>query len=311
MQIRKTNAEKFLETLESRALIVYSNSSIANVKFNISKHCMLNIKNIGKNVKDIEDFILKHKDFDEIVAVGGGSVIDVAKQMAFKLNKHLTVIMSMLSTNAFSTNKSCLIVDGEKITLDAKEPDVLIFDEKLLSKAQEMNFWGLCDVLSIHTALFDWKIANQQIGELFTKYFDVAMKLLKKTERFIKKNYKNLENKLWKEFKLIRISGEITNKHGSGRPESGSEHIFAKLLEKEIPNLPHGLAVINGILIMSKLQNNIDVEIEQIAKLFDVAKWNEKYGITDDLLNKALKEVKPRTDRFTIIDLVKKEEEVG
>lgn len=304
MKILRTNVNKYLSKFQNRNLIIYSKSSIIGINAG-ENNIFLDIKNIGKNVLDIEKYMATLCEFDCVVAIGGGSVIDVGKYISYKLNRKMIAVLTMLSSNVFSTNKVCLISGEKKITMQAKNPDIVIFDSQILKNAKEYNKYGLCDVLSIHTALYDWTLSNQYTGEKINKYYKKAKKLLRKTIKFIKKNYSVLNDNLWKEYKLISQSGEITNLYGSGRPESGSEHIFAKLLEAKYNNIFHGLAVMNGIVVMSKWQNNNSLEISEIYDMMNINYDNEKFGITKDLLNELESQVESREDRFTVINLRK------
>ena len=300
--VKKTTAQKFIDDKKTKCLYIYTDSAIKHLTLN-PNGVKLHINEITKNVSQIDAFLSNFNSFDEIISIGGGSVFDVGKYISYKTNKKLSVILTMISTNAFSTDKACLIKNGKKTTLQAKTPNIVIFDKQLLKTAKDFNNLGLCDVLSIHTALFDWKLANKYNGEKINKYYNKANKLLQKMKKFIFKNFEHLDKKLWKSFKFIEQSGIITNKYGSGRPESGSEHIFAKEIESKVDKVVHGLAVINGIKIMSQWQNNIDEDIEKIYDMFEIPKCNKKFGITPQLLNEISETIQPREDRFSIIDV--------
>ena len=128
----------------------------------------------------------------------------------------------MLSTNSYATNKVALMNNGKKMTLEAKMPDKIIIDNKILKLSKNENLYGLADVLSIYTALCDWKIANEDINEEIDKnIYDRADKLLHEVLEFINNNSLEdiVENNM-ELFKFIGIAGYITNLYGTGRPES-------------------------------------------------------------------------------------------
>lgn len=93
---------------------------------------------------------------------------------------------------------------------------------------------GLCDLLSIHTALFDWNLSQNNNQENKNNLiYDIAQTLLNHTFELIKPQDKIEITKI---FELLLFSGYITNIMVVV-DDSGSEHIFAKYLETKI-NIP-------------------------------------------------------------------------
>lgn len=301
-RVKKCNAQRYLNKKKDKCLVVFSDSSIKYLKLK-DNFIRLNINSTDKNIYKIQSFLNNNYNFKEIISIGGGTAIDIGKYIAYLTKRKLSVILTMLSTNAFATDKVCLNGKIKKTTMQAVCPNVVIFDENLLKFAKEYNNFGLCDVLSIHTALRDWEISNIYTGEKINKYYKKSKSLYLKTKRHILKNINNLDNCLWKSFKYIKLSGIITNKHGSGRPESGSEHIYAREIELKKEKIIHGLAVINGIMVMSVRQNNLDDDIQKIYNYFCIDMYNKKYKITKKLLKDINNNIQPRSDRFTIINL--------
>lgn len=209
----------------------------------------------------------------------------------------------MLSTNSYATNKVALIKDKQKVTLNAKLPDCVILDCNLLKKSVTENLYGLADVLSIYIALYDWKIASEDIGEkIEEKIFSMASDLLYRVKNFISSNtLECISDSIKQIFEYVGISGHITNLYGTGRPESGSEHIFAKKIESMI-NVPHGIAVSLGIILMSIMQEREVDKIVDIIKKIKVLDRCEEYGINRSIIEKSLLTLMPRKDRYTIVD---------
>lgn len=297
------DAEKFLNKLNENSLFIYSETSLKKINF-----CNENVKNlnwheISKNINNINNIIDDNENINQVVSLGGGSAIDIAKYIAYKLGIKYTCIPSMLSTNSYATNKVALIDNNQKVTLDAKLPDCVVLDCNLLKKSVTENLYGLADVLSIYIALHDWKVASEDIGEKIDEnIFSMASDLLCRVKGFISSNtLESISYDIKQLFEYIGISGHITNLYGTGRPESGSEHIFAKNIESMI-NVPHGIAVSLGIILMAIMQEREVDEIIDVIRKIKVLDRCEEYGVNRDIIEKSFMTLMPREERYTIVD---------
>lgn len=296
----RADALSYLHGLDEHSVVVYSPTSIKRI--GIEPKCnFINAHTLSKNIKQIEKFCSLQKA-NKIVAIGGGTPIDIAKYIAYLIDCDFVCIPTMLSTNAYATNKVALMQNGRKITLDAKLPDSIILDADIIAKAGVLNLYGLCDILSIHTALCDWAIADKADKEkIDSKIFAASEELLKQALHLSRKIQNPTTKEIANLFALIGESGHITNIYGSGRPESGSEHIFAKELERRV-NVPHGISIAIGISLMSHIQDNYSKAIQDAL---------HQIGIIDDVLNRqglsaaveaSLLNLTPRKDRYTVLD---------
>lgn len=153
--------------------------------------------------------------------------------------------------------------------------------------------------------MYDWIIAKEDIQEeIDESIYIMAENLLKEVLEFVNNNeLREITQNNLRLFQLIGRAGYITNLYGTGRPESGSEHILAKAIEHKI-NIPHGISVSIGIIIMSIIQeHDSDDVIKAIMKLkiFDKGK---KYGLNFKLIEECLYNLKPRKDRYSIINRI-------
>lgn len=308
--VQKYSSKKYIEGLRENELIIYSPTSIKKNNIENNKCLMVNWHDITKNIDKIEEFIKQNKIL-KVVSYGGGSTIDIGKYIAYKLDVEFVCIPTMLSTNSYATNKVALIKDHKKMTLEAKTPEKIIFDNELLELSKEENIYGLADVFSIYTALYDWKLAEKNIKERIDyNIYNMAEKLLQDVLTFVNNNKleKILRNNM-KLFEFIGIAGYITNLYGTGRPESGSEHIFAKELEKML-DVPHGISVSLGIIIMSIAQDRKKEKIIKAINKIRVLDKQEIYGVTKTIIQECLLNVKPREDRYTIVNIINNNREI-
>ena len=303
-EVIECNYVEYLNNIKDRILFIYSPTSkkINNLVLN-DNYINFNTKELTQNVIELEERIKKLPEFDIIVAFGGGTAIDQAKFFGSKLNKKVIVIPTMISTNAYATDKVALYENNKKLTLLAKDPDIILLDKEVLKRSSLKNVYGLVDVLSIYTALNDWDLAIKYNNESIAVEYSYAHKLLLETLSFINNHtYDEIINDTYKIFELVGKAGIITDIYGSGKPESGSEHIFAKELEA-IKRVPHAISVSNGILLMSLLQNKFSEEVLSTIKKLRVFEDEHLYGINEELLKEAFFNVKVRPDRFTIVNL--------
>lgn len=300
----KKNSIKYIEELDKKTLVIYSPTSVNKINIKNIRCRMINWHIITKDKLSIDNYIIQIKDdINKVVALGGGSVIDIGKYISNKLRIRLICIPTMLSTNSYATNKVALIENNKKITIDSKMPDKIIIDNQILKLSMQENIYGLADVLSIFTALKDWKIANEDINENINfSVYDKAKKLLDNVTKFI--NSKSLEEIKESNFELFNFIGEagyITNVYGTGRPESGSEHILAKEIEQRV-DIPHGISVSVGIIIMSIIQEQYNDEIVKSIMKLRILDKGKNYGLNLKIIADSLNNVKQREDRYTIIN---------
>ena len=149
----------------------------------------------------------------------------------------------------------------------------------------------------------EYENANNLLNKIIDYTTENEKKIIEKDIKFI--------------YEAIGESWLITNRYESGKPESGSEHIFAKTLEKEI-DIPHACSVSNGIILMilshrysinSEIDDS-DKKIIAILKNLDLFDLNMKYNITYNLIEKVYLSLILRKDRYSIIDLIYKDGEI-
>lgn len=295
---------KYLNNIKKKTVIIYSKTAVdkSNINIDNKNFILFSTHDITKNVVKIEEAINKIGNFDLIISIGGGTATDIGKYISFITSKKLVSVPTMLSTNAYATDKVALLIENKKTTINAKMPDLILIDEEIINISFNYNLYGLADVLSIHTALKDWDIAVKENNESKNEIYQMAQELLDKTVNYIINNdYETIISNPKEIFYLVGEAGHITNIYGNGKPESGSEHIFAKELEALI-DVPHGIAVSNGIILMSIAQNNYNHIIFKCLEKLNIFDEAKKLGITFDIINEAFENVKPRNDRYSIVN---------
>lgn len=296
-------SKKVLENINQEDLFLYSQTSLDLVSdYDIDETRAVNRKEIGIDKAEIENFA-EGGDFRRIISLGNGQTLDIAKYIShIKKIPHIC-IPSIFSTNVSFTDKSCLKEGNVKKTFQSKPPETVVIDYNLMSRSDfSYHYYGLCDILSIYTALEDWRISSTDTGEYIDIFsYDIAETLTGVLEKqlpiILSSNRASLDVIL----NLVMMSGYVTNIYGSGRPESGSEHIFSKALESKI-DIFHAISVSIGTLIMSKLQN---VNFNKIRKLVNDLGLLHKaadMGVTRELISSALIYANQNRGRYTVLD---------
>jgi glycerol dehydrogenase-like iron-containing ADH family enzyme len=251
-------------------------------------------------------------DIGTIVALGAGSVIDTAKLLAARHGMRLLAAPTVLSCNAFATSKSVVTVQGARRSIDSREPDLVLIDPVVLARAPlRLHLMGLADALSIHTALHDWRLATEAglephdaltfgLAESVGHYCFDAVDVIDAAD--------SAEAVYTEIARILAVSGYLTRFYGSGRPESGSEHMFARATElepRETGHLWHGEAVLLGTLLLSHLQG------QRLPALFETA---ARLGLQRTIADRGLTPARVasllctagriRRDRYTIFNSI-------
>jgi len=163
------------------------------------------LKNIFKEVKKIivNDNLLNssfelarfviNNDYNVIVGLGGGKVLDVSKYAAFINKKEFISIPTAIAHDGIASPIAVLKCKNSVKSLGCRVPSGIVIDLKIISHAPiNLIKAGIGDTLSNLIALKDWKLANKRGKE---KINDFAL-LLSETAVNAVLNYKdkNIKN---------------------------------------------------------------------------------------------------------------------
>jgi len=217
------------------------------------------LKNPQADENSVNKIIYKSQNYRFILAFGSGTINDLCKYSAKKLNINYAIITSALSMNGYVSKNASITVKKHKKTLEAKLPIAVFSDYKILQNAPaNLNKAGLADVLCFYSCYFDLAI-NEQI--FLNKNCDYAIKMQLKIIKKFEQNLANLKfndrNFLKFLHKMIINSGWAMTCAKSSSVASQSEHLLAHLLQMQhsfFKNELHGELVAKTTIECLKLQ---------------------------------------------------------
>lgn len=197
---------------------------------------------------------------ETVVGVGGGTAMDTAKFLAWKLGRPLVQIPSITSVDAGFTDAVGVRVDGNVRYIGNIRPEKVVLDTALVCGAPaHLNRAGIGDIISCATGLFDWRFASSQgighewrddLAELGKKLLvdladnlDEIARVTPTGVRFLAESY--------------RVIGAACAAAGHSRFEEGSEHFWAYAYESLTGAHPvHGEIIAFAVVVMAHVQGN-------------------------------------------------------
>jgi glycerol-1-phosphate dehydrogenase [NAD(P)+] len=226
-----------------------------------------------------------------VFGIGGGLAMDRAKYSAWRKGCPLVLVPAILSVDAAFIKATAVRHAGRVRYVGEVYPEHLLVDFDLLQAAPPLlNRAGAGDLLSIFTALWDWREAHARLGEAYDprvaaearailddllagagavrEATEAGLRLL--AEGFVRKT---------------RLCEQV----GSSRPEEGSEHYYAYCLEA-LAGRPfvHGQVVGLGIRLAGRLQGQDLAPIEAFLKELGLECSPEALGVSRERAREAL-----------------------
>jgi glycerol-1-phosphate dehydrogenase [NAD(P)+] len=240
-----------------------------------------------------------------LVAVGGGSKIDVAKLIAARLKIPFVSVPTSAAHDGISSPRATLR-DSETVTsIQAVVPIGVLADTSIIVQAPfRLLASGCADVISNVTAVLDWKLAARLRYE---EYSSTAATLAEYAAQEIVDHAAlikpNLEESVWIAIRPMIVAGIAMSVAGSSRPCSGSEHLFSHALERTAkrPSL-HGEQCGVGAIMMMYLHGGDWRRLRTALHTIGAPTTARELGVTADEVVTALTQAhKVRAERYTIL----------
>jgi glycerol-1-phosphate dehydrogenase [NAD(P)+] len=207
-----------------------------------------------------------------IVALGSGTICDIAKEASRELGIPDVTIQTANSVNAFSDDMAVLLIRGVKRTVPSRWPTALIVDLTLLADAPAaLNRAGVGELTAMFTAPADWRLAaafgmdvtwDRRVVGLFT---DGADALLDAAPRATSRDPAALRTLA----ELMTLSGLALGIAGKTSPISGTEHTVSHLLDMVAARERHRTGLHGAQVGVAALA--VAVAWERVLSAFDPA----------------------------------------
>ena len=201
-----------------------------------------------------------------VVAVGSGTITDIAKQAVARPDgPPLVVVQTAASVNAFSDDMAVVLQSGVKRTVPSRWPNALLIDLEVLASAPPaMNLAGYGDLLAAWTAPADWRLAA--LAGMDDTYHPAPVRLLRApAERLLRDaplvaagTAAGLESLAG----ALTLSGIALGIARTTAPLSGTEHLISHLLDLRLklahrPVALHGAQVGLATVLASALWSHV------------------------------------------------------
>ena len=284
---------------------------VAN-SFAVSKIKNIWHTSISNDVNSVEKVLneIKKDHTDLIVGIGGGRSVDIAKMTAITLKKSFVSIPTSASHDGIAS--PFVSIRGEKrYSIIGTAPLGVFVDIAFLKKAPKRLLASGCgDLMAKVTAVRDWEIARDNVGEYFGTY---AANLASMSAKIVIENSKNFKKRpdVRMIVEALISSGVAACIAGSSRPCSGAEHLFSHAVDYLEPGIGlHGEKCGIGSILISKLQGQDWRKIVQMLKNVGAPTTAKQIGLKPKILAKALTIAQSlRPERYTILNQVKMTEE--
>lgn len=257
-----------------------------------------------ENAREVETRIHEHGS-RFILAIGGGSKIDLAKVVSKETRVPFISIPTSAAHDGIASNRASLKSDTGSKSVSSGSPLGVLADTGIIAKAPyRLLASGCADVISNLTAVKDWDFARRLKNVPFSSS---AYWLSKQAAQSIMDSAglikPNLEDSVWLAIKPIIMSGIAMSIAGSSRPTSGAEHMFSHMLDLRHPGKAlHGEQCGVGSIMTMYLHGGDWEGIRDALAQIGAPVTARDLGISAEDVVYALSHAHEiRSDRFTIL----------
>ena len=244
-----------------------------------------------------------------VLGVGGGTKIDIAKLSSARQGTPFISVPTTASHDGIASPLSSIKGLEKPYSVMAQAPIAIVADTNVIKQAPfRLVASGCGDVIAKFTAVRDWKLAHEEVGEYYGEY---AASLALMSAELVIQNAKHSrpenEEGLRVLLEALISCGVAMSIAGSSRPCSGAEHLFSHALDMIKPNSSmHGERCGVGTIMMAYLHGADWERIQETLKTVGAPTNAEELGLTEDEVVEALYMAPSvRPERYTILNKLK------
>ena len=254
-------------------------------------------------IRELEENVRGH---GIIFAVGGGSIIDMAKVAAFNTDIGFVSVPTTCSNDGIASPNASVRNGGGPISRVTKPPLAIIVDTGLLAGAPDRFIRsGIGDSVAKHSAVKDWHLSHIKRGEAYGHYAAAlsvmtADQVMHNSVEIMRKTDQGLSILA----KALISSGVAMGIAGSSRPASGSEHKISHAMDilAGYPSL-HGSQVGVATIVSLCLQGADWMRMRNTLQSAGCPVDARGLGMDGDLMLEAvMKAAEIRPDRYTVLE---------
>jgi len=244
-----------------------------------------------------------------MLAFGGGKTIDVTKLIAYRTKKNFVSIPTAPSHDGIASQFASIRGGERAYSYKVNPPLAVIVDMDIIIKApKRLISSGVGDAIAKFTAVEDWRLARDELGEYYGEYSAnlalLGAKLVMENSVGIGDlDYESLRTLV----EALISDGVAAGIAGSSRPCSGSEHLFSHALDLYASrHALHGEQVGVGTIMMSYLHELNWKEIRDTLISANAPVNYKELGISsEDVINALILAKNIRPDRYTILHKIR------
>ncbi len=220
-------------------------------------------------------------DIDLVIGVGSGVINDLCKYISFKKELPYYIVATAPSMDGYASVGAALILQGMKITLNARPPKAILADTGVLKDAPEdMIRAGYGDIVGKFSCLNDWELSACINGEYFCqRVFDLTYTTALQVKDLADGIAARQEDAVGRLMEALVTVGVAMSYVGNSRPASGSEHHLSHFFEitgilEQKEYFAHGIDVAYSAVVTAKLREQI-LQSTPKKQVFDRADWEQ------------------------------------